>query len=194
MFQAKKSKMAPKLPPAEDQNHESIQFTWSCWTWPQIWLVKLHIQYQMNYTKVGVCMKLSTASWINLNSEGSTPLRHELSERQQIISSFIQIICKQGDNGIGSCLEQSEMWNLKGRGNKSVLLGNSATAAHVSSGATSTICSLSPSWCIWIFLLILWQLQKLQLGNHSLLVVISQGLNVSAMQALCTIDVGPGSS
>jgi hypothetical protein len=27
MFQAKKSKMAPKLPPAEDQNHESIQFT-----------------------------------------------------------------------------------------------------------------------------------------------------------------------
>jgi hypothetical protein len=70
-----------------------------------------------------------------------TSKRGKLTERQQIIKSFAQIICEQGDRGVGSGLEHSERWKAtRDKAVSSKLHGNSANVAHAASSAAANVC------------------------------------------------------
>ena len=135
-------RLANELPPLNIGQPDTNLFTTS--TIDVSELVHLRFLHQTKQAETGVRKVGSCESTANPGRQAKKPL----SERQQIIRKFAEIIKQQDDRGIGTGLERSARWISKGsRSEKGTrkseaiekTSGNSANAAAVADATASSV-------------------------------------------------------
>ena len=126
------------MPPLNIEQPETKLFTTSTIDISE--LVHLRFLHQTKQAETGVRKVGSGESTANRQAE------KPLSERQQIIRKFAEIIKQQDDRGVGTGLERSARWISKGseKGTKQSKAvektsGNSANAAAVADATASSV-------------------------------------------------------
>lgn len=138
-------RLANALPPLNIERPETTLFTstTSSSTIDVSELVRLRFLHQTKQAETGVRKVGSGKSTANSRAENLKPL----SERQQIIRRFAEIIKQQDDRGVGTGLERSARWISKGSekgtskqgGAVDKTSGNSANAAAVANATASSV-------------------------------------------------------
>lgn len=133
--------LANALPPLNIDQPETNIFMSTTSTIDVSQLVHLRFLHQTKQAETGVRKVGSGESTANRKTE------KPLSERQQIIRKFAEILKQQDDRGVGTGLERSARWILKGSA-KSIskqgeavekTSGNSANAAAVADATASSV-------------------------------------------------------
>ena len=129
------------MPPLNIEQLETNVFTSGSLTIDVSELVRLRFLHQTKQAETGVRKVGSGESTANRQAE------KPLSERQQIIRKFAEIMKQQDDRGVGTGLERSARWISKGSAKstskQSELVekasGNSANAAAVADATASSV-------------------------------------------------------
>ena len=134
-------RLANALPPLNIERPETNLFTSGTLTLDVSELVHLRFLHQTKQAETGVRKVGSGESIANRKAE------KPLSERQQIIRKFAEILKQQDDRGVGTGLERSARWISKGsaestsKQNEAIekTSGNSANAAAVADATASSV-------------------------------------------------------